>query len=105
MAITVRDGAIALKGSHSMGDGRIFLKSLCDASFNKDLSNEPTMRLSIREGHQKNYFDDNPIVEFATPITSSPMEEIITCPIATTGSAANSIAGTLGSRNLNRRKN
>jgi hypothetical protein len=25
---TVRDGAIALKGSHSMGDGRIFLNSL-----------------------------------------------------------------------------
>ncbi len=24
-----------------MGDGRIFLKSRCDASFNKDLSNEP----------------------------------------------------------------
>ena len=30
-----------LKGSHSMGDGRIFLKSRRDASFNKDLSNEP----------------------------------------------------------------
>ncbi len=26
-----------------MGDGRIFLKSLCDASFNKDLSNEPRL--------------------------------------------------------------
>jgi hypothetical protein len=25
-----------------MGDGRIFLKSLRDASLNKDLSNEPT---------------------------------------------------------------
>jgi hypothetical protein len=25
-----------------MGDGRIFLKSLRDVSFNKDLSNEPT---------------------------------------------------------------
>ncbi len=25
-----------------MEDGRIFLKSLRDASFNKDLSNEPT---------------------------------------------------------------
>ncbi len=24
-----------------MGNGRIFLKSLSDASFNKDLSNEP----------------------------------------------------------------
>ena len=24
-----------------MGDGRIFLKSLCDTSFNKDLLNEP----------------------------------------------------------------
>jgi hypothetical protein len=31
----------ALKGSHSMGDGRIFLKSRRDAFFNKDLSNEP----------------------------------------------------------------
>ncbi len=30
-----------LKGSHSMGDGRIFLKTCRDASFNKDLSNEP----------------------------------------------------------------
>ncbi len=30
-----------LKGSHSMGDGRIFLKNRRDASFNKDLSNEP----------------------------------------------------------------
>ncbi len=24
-----------------MGDGRIFLKSRCDASFHKDLSNKP----------------------------------------------------------------
>ncbi len=31
----------ALKGSHSMGDGRIFLKTGCDASLKKDLSNEP----------------------------------------------------------------
>jgi hypothetical protein len=31
----------ALKGSHSMGDGRIFLKTSRDTSFNKDLSNEP----------------------------------------------------------------
>ncbi len=31
----------ALKGSHWMGDGRIFLKTGRDASFNKDLSNEP----------------------------------------------------------------
>ncbi len=30
-----------LKGSHSMGDGRIFLKTHRYASFNKDLSNEP----------------------------------------------------------------
>ena len=30
-----------LKGSHSMGDGRIFLKTRRDASFNKDLWNEP----------------------------------------------------------------
>ncbi len=38
-----RDGTIAFQGSHSMGDGQIFLKSLRDASFNKDLSNEPTL--------------------------------------------------------------
>ncbi len=30
-----------LKGSRRMGGGQIFLKSLCDTSFNKDLSNEP----------------------------------------------------------------
>ncbi len=28
-----------------MGDGRIFLKSRRDASFNKDLSNEPNLSL------------------------------------------------------------
>ncbi len=43
MGNTVQDGALALKGSHSMGDGLIFLKSLHDASFNKDLSKEPTL--------------------------------------------------------------
>jgi hypothetical protein len=32
-AITVRDGALALKGSHSMGGGRIFLKTRRDVSF------------------------------------------------------------------------
>ncbi len=31
----------SLKGSHSLGGGRIFLKTRRDASFNKDLSNEP----------------------------------------------------------------
>jgi hypothetical protein len=31
----------SLKGSHSMGDRRIFLKTCRNASFNKDLSNEP----------------------------------------------------------------
>jgi hypothetical protein len=31
----------SLKGSHSIGDGRIFLKTRRGASFNKDLSNEP----------------------------------------------------------------
>jgi hypothetical protein len=30
-----------LKGSHSMEDGQIFLKTRCDVSFNKVLSNEP----------------------------------------------------------------
>jgi hypothetical protein len=30
-----------VKGSHSMGVGRIFLKTGRNASFNKDLSNEP----------------------------------------------------------------
>jgi hypothetical protein len=42
MAITVREGALELKGSHSMGDGWIFLKTCCDVSFNKVLWNEPT---------------------------------------------------------------
>jgi hypothetical protein len=31
-----------LKGSHSMGEGWIFLKTRRDVSFNKDLSNEPS---------------------------------------------------------------
>ena len=35
----------AKKGSHSMGDGRIFLKTRCDVSFKKGLSNEPTFGL------------------------------------------------------------
>ena len=34
-------GALELKGSHSMGDGRIFLKTRRDVSFNKVISNEP----------------------------------------------------------------
>ncbi len=36
-----RSPSNALKGSHSMGDGRIFLNTGHNASFNKDLSNEP----------------------------------------------------------------
>jgi hypothetical protein len=32
-----------LKGCHSMGDRRIFLKTRRDASFHKDLSNEPNL--------------------------------------------------------------
>jgi hypothetical protein len=43
MAITVRDGALAIKGSHWMGNGRIFLKNRRDASFNEDLWNEPSL--------------------------------------------------------------
>ncbi len=39
--VTVRDGALELKGSQSMGDGRILLKHPCDDSFKKVLSNEP----------------------------------------------------------------
>ncbi len=35
----------ALKGSHSTGDGRIFLKNRRDVSFNQGLSNEPTFGL------------------------------------------------------------
>jgi hypothetical protein len=34
-AIFVGDGALGLKGSHSMGDGQIFLKTRRDASFIK----------------------------------------------------------------------
>jgi hypothetical protein len=37
----------SLKGSHSMGDGWIFLKTRRDTSFNKDLSNEPNFDRSI----------------------------------------------------------
>jgi hypothetical protein len=33
--------ALTLKGLSEDGGGRIFLKSLRDTSFNKDLSNEP----------------------------------------------------------------
>jgi hypothetical protein len=36
-----RRGSHTVKGYQSMGDGRIFLKSFRDASFHKDLSNEP----------------------------------------------------------------
>jgi hypothetical protein len=42
MGITVRDGALALKGSHLMGDEQIFLKTLRHASFNKDQWHEPS---------------------------------------------------------------
>jgi hypothetical protein len=38
-------GALALKGSHSMGGGRIFLKTRRNVSFNKVLWNEPTFGL------------------------------------------------------------
>ncbi len=37
----VRDGAVTLKGSHSIGDGRILSKNLRASLFNDDLSNEP----------------------------------------------------------------
>ncbi len=37
----------SLKGSHLMGDGRIFLKTRRNASYNKDLSNEPNFDRSI----------------------------------------------------------
>jgi hypothetical protein len=39
------NGALELKGSHSMGDRRFFLKIRRDASFKKGLSNEPTFGL------------------------------------------------------------
>ncbi len=44
-AITVRDDALAWKGSHSMGGGRIFQKTRRDVSFNKVLWKEPTFGL------------------------------------------------------------
>ncbi len=37
----------ALKGSHSLGGGRIFLETRRNASFNKDLSNEPTFNKDL----------------------------------------------------------
>jgi hypothetical protein len=36
---------VALQGSHSMGGGRIFLKTRRDVSFNKVLWNEPIFGL------------------------------------------------------------
>jgi hypothetical protein len=38
LPITVRDGAVTVKGSHRMGDRRIFPKNLCASLFNDDLS-------------------------------------------------------------------
>ncbi len=40
-----------LKGSRRMGGGRIFLKSLRDTSFNKDLLNEPNFGRIHLAGH------------------------------------------------------
>jgi hypothetical protein len=40
-----------LKGSRRMGGGRIFLKSLCDTSFNKDPSNESNFGRIHLAGH------------------------------------------------------
>ncbi len=40
LPIIVRDDAVALKGFHKMGDGRIFLKNLGASVFNDDLSKE-----------------------------------------------------------------
>jgi hypothetical protein len=42
LAFESRRRSHTLKGSHSMGDGRIFLKTSRDVFFNKVLSNEPT---------------------------------------------------------------
>jgi hypothetical protein len=43
--IIARDGGLELKGSHSMGDGRIFQKTPHDISFQIVLWNEPTFGL------------------------------------------------------------
>jgi hypothetical protein len=40
----VREGAVTLKGSHRMGDGRDFSKNLRGSLFNKGFSNEPYFR-------------------------------------------------------------
>ncbi len=40
----------SLKGSHLMGDGRIFLKTRRDVSFKKGLSNEPSFGLIYLAG-------------------------------------------------------
>jgi hypothetical protein len=42
-----RDVTVTLKGSHRMGDGRIFSKNLHASLFNDDLSNEPNSFLII----------------------------------------------------------
>jgi hypothetical protein len=46
--ITVRDGTESLKGSHTMGDRRIFLNNIRETSIYKDLLNEPTFGQSPR---------------------------------------------------------
>ncbi len=56
MPTTVQDGKESLKGSHTIGDGQIFLKNLRDISINKDLSNEPNFSLfHLAEQYLLNY--------------------------------------------------
>jgi hypothetical protein len=51
LPITVRDGALTLKGSLRMGDGQIFSKNLLASIFSDDLSNEPNFGQIHLSGH------------------------------------------------------
>jgi len=43
MTITISEGAVTLKGSHRMGDGRIFFKKTSAPLFLMTASNEPNL--------------------------------------------------------------
>ncbi len=74
MPITVRDGAVALKGSPRMGDGLIFPKSLRDSLFNEELSNEPNFgRISQDNAFKSSRRDLRGLPEIFAVLIDSPM--------------------------------
>jgi hypothetical protein len=47
VCLNVHDGGVTFKGTHSMGDVRIFSKNLCASLLNDDLLNESNLAGSI----------------------------------------------------------